>query len=123
MRVMLTLFVLMNYLTGLLLVNLLLNKPVYSVTNPYVHSETCQQHNYLALDCFDKCNGDNFWKKASKDSPEQEVIFILAVHLQTRVFHLETIAFSVSSNQEFPAKKKLSISGFASQIFPPPKIG
>ena len=88
MRATLTLLVLANYLTVLLSVNLLLNKPVLSAQHPYVHSENCQQQNYLALDCFDKCNGDHSWKNAAKESPENEVTLMLAHHLQPPVFHL-----------------------------------
>lgn len=29
-----------------------------SAAHPYVHSAECQRHNYLRLDCFDTCNGD-----------------------------------------------------------------
>ena len=39
----------------------LVNRPEtsrYSAAHPYVHSPECQQRNYLRLDCFDTCNGD-----------------------------------------------------------------
>ena len=29
-----------------------------SAAHPYVHSVLCQTHNYLRLDCFDHCNGE-----------------------------------------------------------------
>ncbi|OWP64819.1 hypothetical protein CDA63_00195 [Hymenobacter amundsenii] len=29
-----------------------------SAAHPYVHSAACQHENYLRLDCFDTCNGD-----------------------------------------------------------------
>jgi hypothetical protein len=29
-----------------------------SAQHPYVHSVLCQTHNYLRLDCFDQCNGE-----------------------------------------------------------------
>jgi hypothetical protein len=29
-----------------------------SAAHPYVHSVLCQTHNYLRLDCFDSCNGE-----------------------------------------------------------------
>ncbi len=31
--------------------------PRFSAAHPYVHSLDCQRHNYLHLDCFEKCNG------------------------------------------------------------------
>ncbi|HEX8349625.1 MAG TPA: hypothetical protein VF598_06675 [Hymenobacter sp.] len=33
-------------------------QPRYSAAHPYKHSKECQQHNYLRLDCFGTCNGD-----------------------------------------------------------------
>lgn len=55
-------------LTWLLLLNYLLvvgagllvsrpPEPGFSAAHPYVHSKDCQQHNYLRLDCFERCNG------------------------------------------------------------------
>ncbi|AMJ66213.1 hypothetical protein [Hymenobacter sp. PAMC 26628] len=32
--------------------------PRFSAAHPYVHSLDCQQHNYLRLDCFERCNGE-----------------------------------------------------------------
>jgi len=31
--------------------------PRFSAAHPYVHSLDCQRHNYLHLDCFERCNG------------------------------------------------------------------
>jgi hypothetical protein len=36
----------------------LAREPAPSAQHPYVHSVLCQTHNYLRLDCFDQCNGD-----------------------------------------------------------------
>jgi hypothetical protein len=58
-----------SLLTWLLLLNYLLvvgaglsvsrpPEPSFSAAQPYVHSKDCQQHNYLRLDCFERCNGD-----------------------------------------------------------------
>ncbi len=123
MRQLLILLVLINYLTVLLSVNWLLNKPVLSAANPYVHAENCQEHNYLALDCFDKCNGDNSWKQSGKDVPQKETIVLLAAHIQPPVFHFETLPFCINSDLEFPAFKVPYYSGISTSNFPPPKIG
>ena len=32
--------------------------PRFSEARPYVHSLECQRHNYLRLDCFERCNGE-----------------------------------------------------------------
>ncbi|MEJ7659031.1 MAG: hypothetical protein WKG07_05085 [Hymenobacter sp.] len=60
LRTLLTWLLLLNYLL-VVGVGLLVSRPpepYFSATNPYVHSKECQQHNYLRLDCFEHCNGD-----------------------------------------------------------------
>ena len=59
-RPLLTWFLLLNYLlvVGAGLVVSRPPEPPFSAAHPYVHSKECQQHNYLRLDCFERCNGD-----------------------------------------------------------------
>ncbi|MGI4761580.1 MAG: hypothetical protein ACRYF0_12780 [Janthinobacterium lividum] len=60
LRALLTWLLLLNYLlvvgAGLLVSRP--PEPLFSAAHPYVHSKDCQQHNYLRLDCFERCNGD-----------------------------------------------------------------
>jgi len=60
LRPLLTWLLLLNYLlvvgAGLLVSRP--PEPLFSPAHPYVHSKDCQQHNYLRLDCFERCNGD-----------------------------------------------------------------
>jgi len=60
LRPLLTWFLLLNYLlvVGAGLVVSRPPEPPFSAAHPYVHSAACQQHNYLRLDCFERCNGD-----------------------------------------------------------------
>jgi len=60
LRPLLTWFLLFNYLlvVGAGLVVSRPPEPLFSAAHPYVHSKECQQHNYLRLDCFERCNGD-----------------------------------------------------------------
>jgi hypothetical protein len=60
LRPLLTWLLLLNYLlvVGAGLVVSRPPEPPFSAAHPYVHSEDCQQHNYLRLDCFERCNGD-----------------------------------------------------------------
>lgn len=37
-------------------------KPDFSAAHPYVHSAQCQQHHYLRLDCFERCQGQPAFK-------------------------------------------------------------
>ena len=59
-RLLLTMRLLLNYLlvvgAGLLVSRP--PEPLFTAAHPYVHSKDCQQHNYLRLDCFERCNGD-----------------------------------------------------------------
>jgi hypothetical protein len=59
-RPVLTLLLLLNYLlvVGAGLAVSRPPEPLFSAAHPYVHSAACQQHNYLRLDCFERCNGD-----------------------------------------------------------------
>lgn len=45
--------------------------------HPYVHSLECQHRNYLRLDCFDTCNGDQSAVEAQDDS--RDLAHVLAV--------------------------------------------
>jgi hypothetical protein len=60
LRLLLTWLLLLNYLlvVGAGLVVSRPPEPLFSAAHPYVHSKECQQHNYLRLDCFERCNGD-----------------------------------------------------------------
>lgn len=40
-----------------------------SAAHPYVHSAACQHQNYLRLDCFDTCNGDQTAVQAQRHHP------------------------------------------------------
>ncbi|RZK98368.1 MAG: hypothetical protein EOO62_26610, partial [Hymenobacter sp.] len=59
-RLLLTWLLLLNYLlvVGAGLVASRPPEPLFTAAHPYVHSAACQQHNYLRLDCFEHCNGD-----------------------------------------------------------------
>jgi hypothetical protein len=66
LRPLLTWFLLLNYLlvvgAGLLVSRS--PEPLFSAAHPYMHSKKCQQRNYLRLDCFEQCNGDQHEVKA-----------------------------------------------------------
>ncbi|MFD1468145.1 hypothetical protein ACFQ48_07915 [Hymenobacter caeli] len=60
LRALLAVLLLANYLlvVGAGLVASRPEVPRFSAAHPYVHSPECQQRNYLHLDCFEQCNGD-----------------------------------------------------------------
>lgn len=66
LRPLLTWLLLLNYLlvvgAGLLVSRP--SEPLLTAAHPYVHSKECQQHNYLRLDCFERCNGGQHEVKA-----------------------------------------------------------
>ena len=61
MRSLTAIFLLLNYL---LVVGAGMRvgrpEPAFSAAHPYVHSQECQQNNYLRLDCFEHCNGERY---------------------------------------------------------------
>lgn len=58
MRTALVLLLLLNYLTVVLAGSwTALRAPAPTEAHPYAHSAECQRQNYLRLDCFDACNG------------------------------------------------------------------
>lgn len=60
LRPLLAVLLLANYLlvVGAGLVVSRPEAPRFSAARPYVHSLECQRHNYLRLDCFERCNGE-----------------------------------------------------------------
>ena len=60
LRALLAVLLLANYLlvVGAGLVAGRPEPPRFSAAHPYVHSLECQRRNYLHLDCFEHCNGE-----------------------------------------------------------------
>jgi hypothetical protein len=60
MRPPLALLLVLHYLLGVLggAWATVTRAPAPSAAHPYVHAAVCQTHNYLRLDCFDSCNGE-----------------------------------------------------------------
>jgi hypothetical protein len=84
MRSVLILLLLCNYLlvVGAGLVNRP-EPPRYTAAHPYVHSATCQQQNYLRLDCFGTCNGDQHAldKNTKPLTPQQVLTMVKGIDL------------------------------------------
>ncbi|MBG8555471.1 hypothetical protein [Hymenobacter guriensis] len=73
MRSCLVLLLLLNYLlvVGAGLVRQPDDQLRAQVAHPYQHSAHCQQQNYLRLDCFERCNGNQkaWHPRTAHDSP------------------------------------------------------
>ncbi|MBC8082987.1 MAG: hypothetical protein H7Z21_07225 [Hymenobacter sp.] len=127
-RICLVVLLLLNYL--LVVGAGLANRPEqarHSGTHPYVHSEDCQQRNYLRLDCFDTCNGD---LTAARQRPAHEtpqhvlsILKALDFHCLSEALEIQTVYFPRAalplSGQEQPAGN----TGFTGEVYSPPRRG
>ncbi len=88
-----------------------------TAAHPYAHSAACQHENYLRLDCFDTCNGDQSAVQAqSKRSPVAQLLASfksIDVHclpeiprLQARQFR-QYVAYHAASEPLVPAGIRL----------------
>ena len=78
-RPLLTLLLLLNYLL-VVSAGVLVSqppKPLYTAAHPYVHSQECQRHNYLRLDCFEHCNGDQHTAQQHPSRPAPHLLALL----------------------------------------------
>ncbi|RYU84344.1 hypothetical protein [Hymenobacter persicinus] len=52
--------------------------PRYTAAHPYVHSHACQQQNYLRLDCFGTCNGDQHALDKQQKAPTSQQLLTMS---------------------------------------------
>jgi hypothetical protein len=102
--------------------------PRYSAQNPYKHSKHCQQQNYLQLDCFEHCNGDQ--PAVEKKLPSGAGLYFLVqlkgldLHCPVEVLPLqpqpgrrpEAVVVAI-------AAQAAAVAGFGMQHYPPPRQG
>ncbi|WP_345112553.1 hypothetical protein [Hymenobacter algoricola] len=126
-RSLLVLLLLCNYL--LVVGAGLVNRPEqsrYSASHPYVHSSTCQQQNYLRLDCFDTCNGDqtHLLQHKNKQTPQHllSTLKALDLHCLAETVNVGRIPFSVSRSLA-PAPFVAGTTDFQGEIYSPPRRG
>ena len=127
-RPLLTWLLLLNYLlvVGAGLVVSRPPEPLFTAAHPYVHSKECQQQNYLRLDCFERCNGDQH--KLHRQLPTGSGLHYLAQlkGLDVHCPATQTVAlaapphWSLSQRRPLPALVPLP-SGAASRDYPPPQ--
>ncbi|MBC7448798.1 MAG: hypothetical protein H7330_12145 [Hymenobacteraceae bacterium] len=104
-----------------------------SAAHPYVHSVLCQTHNYLRLDCFDHCNGEQSGQLLKKliggdddpaSSPESNKDKAqLDVHLLARpVFVLATPHYARAGSPTRLLPPAAAVPGIFIVEGPPPKV-
>ncbi|QKG56917.1 hypothetical protein GKZ68_09925 [Hymenobacter sp. BRD128] len=130
LRALLTWLLLLNYLlvVGAGLVVSRPPEPLFSAAHPYVHSKDCQQHNYLRLDCFERCNGDQ--TEVHRRLPTGTGLHYLAqlkgldVHCPAAAQAVVTIPvrWLVASQHPAPTRSLLP-AGFGGRDYPPPQCG
>ncbi|ALW85067.1 hypothetical protein AUC43_08165 [Hymenobacter sedentarius] len=130
LRTLLALLLLANYLlvVGAGLVVGRPAAPAFSAAHPYVHSQNCQQQNYLRLDCFEQCNGHQ--QAVKTKVPTGTGLHFLAqlkgldVHcaLAQEVQHPQRVFPPAGAGQ--PVEKgAVLVAGFAGRDYPPPRWG
>ncbi|GAA3948513.1 hypothetical protein [Hymenobacter algoricola] len=98
----------------------------YTVAHPYVHSHSCQQQNYLRLDCFSTCNGDQQAVAKSPKAPTPQQLLTLSkgidLHCLASPISILKPEFrlvppvAADLIQRFPA-------GFGADLYSPPRQG
>ncbi|MDO7887872.1 hypothetical protein [Hymenobacter cheonanensis] len=130
LRALLTWLLLLNYLlvvgAGLLVSRP--SEPLFTAAHPYVHSKDCQQHNYLRLDCFERCNGDQH--EVHHKLPTGTGLHYLA-QLKGLDVHYPVVAvtLALASRRGLAAPQRLAPcwqllpAGFGGRDYPPPQRG
>ncbi|SHI69128.1 hypothetical protein SAMN02745146_1401 [Hymenobacter daecheongensis DSM 21074] len=100
--------------------------PRYTAAHPYVHSKTCQQQNYLRLDCFSTCNGDQptLTKNIKPLTPHQLLTLSKGIdlHCLTASVVLPNAVFRRARN--FGPGIILRVqTGFEGKLYAPPRRG
>ena len=102
--------------------------PAFSAAHPYAHSQHCQQQNYLRLDCFEQCNGHQ--QEAKAKLPASAGLHFLA-QLKGLDAHCaaEQARFRPSGPVRWaptarpPTARAVTMAGFGSRDYPPPRRG
>ncbi|TGE15198.1 hypothetical protein [Hymenobacter elongatus] len=109
----------------------LVNRPEqsrYSASNPYVHSSDCQQRNYLRLDCFDTCNGDQshlLRHDHHHETPQHllSTLKALDLHCLAETMALPAPALVVSASRVATTHLVAAPTGFQGEVYSPPRRG
>ncbi len=130
LRPLLTWLLLLNYLL-VVGAGLLVSRPPgprFSAAHPYVHHKDCQRQNYLRLDCFERCNGDQPFVR--RHLPVGTGLHYLA-QLKGLDVHCPAPAVAITGAPVLSARlarhQRLAqprlLPGFAGRRYPPPQLG
>lgn len=100
--------------------------PRYSAAHPYVHQHDCQQNNYLRLDCFSTCNGDQhaLSKNAKPLTPQQLLTLAKGIDLHYLVPAVRVVHPQFRFARVFaPALVPAVPAGFSGLLYSPPRQG
>ncbi|MCA8831685.1 hypothetical protein [Hymenobacter pini] len=95
-----------------------------TAAHPYVHSAECQRQNYLRLDCFDTCNGDQHAVQAQHKTGTTAQLLAsfqsIDLHCLPELPGLPLLRVRIiSSYRPLPAPQLLA--GLATGIYQPPR--
>jgi hypothetical protein len=100
--------------------------PRYTAAHPYVHSATCQQQNYLRLDCFGTCNGDQHALDKSAKPPTAQQVLTLSKGIDLHCLTTSIVIRKPQFRRPLPVAEELAQllpAGFGSQLYAPPRRG
>ena len=97
-----------------------------TAAHPYVHSAECQHRNYLRLDCFDTCNGDQqavqAQHKAEKSAQLPAAGKSIDLHCLAETPHIGLVRLKPDVAYQQPAEPQVQ-PGSRKYIDQPPRQG
>ncbi|QIX61059.1 hypothetical protein FY528_02360 [Hymenobacter lutimineralis] len=130
MRSWLVLLLLLNYL--LMVGAGLVHRPDSllreQIAHPYHHSAMCQQENYLRLDCFERCNGNQraWHPRTGQDSPLHLLSLLhgLDTHLLAAVVRPDAPLMAFQQPENLTCWPAAAVpAGVRTVLFAPPRRG
>ncbi|KAA9338631.1 hypothetical protein F0P96_07350 [Hymenobacter busanensis] len=102
-------------------------EPLRPPAKPYVHSNTCQRDNYLRLDCFDHCNGEQqaLQKRVPLDSWQHVLTTVksLDVHCASAPFASLLVPVARSGRTVHAVTGPPLVAGIPADWYLPPRQG
>lgn len=97
-----------------------------TAAHPYVHSTECQHRNYLRLDCFDTCNGDQQAVQAQHKAEKSAQLLAagksIDLHCLTETPHICCVRITPIFVYQRPSEPGLLV-GIPAGIYQPPRQG
>lgn len=97
-----------------------------TAAHPYVHSAECQHRNYLRLDCFDTCNGDQQAVQAQHKAEKSAQLLAagksIDLHCLTETPRIGLMRLKAGTTYQQPAEPRV-LPGSRQYLDQPPRQG